>query len=314
MPEDPKSRRLRDRLQRRVRGAVERAGVRALEAARPTVRRALEVILEEPLPARPAEPVAPPESSPAPEVPPRVQVPLERELREPLGEIEGRTRAAPLDGAPPLPPDMPPGGPVGPSGDAATPLMEQLSHLTIATNEIYNRLVAMGHQDAADAIVRVPKMPTVTPEPIEPVPPVEAPEEPPQEIPEVPEARYLLQGSNLFVPYMDPENAWFHLKQMWEEASIGSPRDPVSGEPLDDTPPYAPDAYAKGSTLDPGIQVPRHAISSAESFTEWANENGFGSGVAIEVDGLIAGPGRSVMPSGRSRRVKVPSTITPGDS
>ena len=312
MADEQKNRRLRNRLQNRVRGAVQRAGVRALEAARPTVRRALEVILEEPLPAQPATPVEP-QARPEPQaVEPPPDVAPQQELLEPRPEREGLPLASPLEGAPPLPPDLPPGGPVGPGGDGATSLMEQLSNLTIATNEIYNRLAQMGYTEAADAIVRVPKLPTTTPtvEPVVP-PPVEPPVEPPLEVPEVPEARYLLQGSNLFVPFMDPENAWFHLKKMWEDASIGSPRDPVSGEPIDDAPPYAPDAYAKGSTLDPGIQIPRSAIVSSDAFSSWANENGFAEGVAIEVDGLIAGPGRSVMPSGQSRRVKTPSTLDP---
>ena len=217
MPEDPKNSRLRNRLQRRVRGAVERAGVRALEAARPTVRRALEVILEEPLPARPAEPTVAPEPPAPREAPPRAEVPEQRDIREPLQEVEGRAGATPLEGAPPLPPDLPPGGPVGPGGDAATPLMQQLSHLTIATNEIYNRLVELGYQDAADAIVRVPKMPTVAPEvAVEPPPPVEPPEEPPPEVPEIPEARYLLQGSNLFGSLYGPRECLVPL-----EANVG---------------------------------------------------------------------------------------------
>jgi hypothetical protein len=292
---------------------VERAGVRALEAAKPAVRRALEVILEEPLAAQPAAPREGPEAPPTGSVPPTTPLHPPADVVPEREPAPGAVEATPLEGSPPLPPgEPPPGGPVGPGGDAAPQLMEQLSHLTVATNEIYNRLVELGYKDAAEAIVRVPLAPVIPPEePAVPLPPVEPPIEIPEEPPTEPEGRYLLQGSNLFVPFMDPLNAWHRLKTMWEEASIGSPRDPVTGEPLDDAPPYAPDAYAKGSTLDPGVQIPRQAIVSADAFSQWAQNNGFSSGVAIEVDGLIAGPGRSVMSGGKSRRVKVPSTIGP---
>lgn len=189
-------------------------------------------------------------------------------------------------------------------------MMEQLSSLAVATNQIYQRLVDLGYAQAAQAIVGVPPAPPMPPVPppgaglpeLPPPPelpePPEAPEAPPAEPSAVPAERYLLSGSSIHIPYVDPATAFRTLKSEWERAMIGSPR--VGGQPTDPRPKYAPDAFVRGNTLDPGLQVPSHAMRSENAFVAWAADNGYEQGLSVEVDGLIAPPGRGVITTVRN--------------
>jgi len=205
--------------------------------------------------------------------------------------------------------------------------MQQLSNLTLATNQIYSRLVDLGYTEAAQAIVGVPPsplpetppvegpppepvVPTAPPEP--PIPPA-PPEVPPQEPPARPSERYLLAGSSIHIPMMAPMAAFHTLLENWERAKIGSPR--RDGVPTDIVPRYAPDATVRGSALDPGMQIPGWAVRdpSGETFVKWATDNGYGKGLSIEVDGLIARPGRDITSGSTQRPQWTPPPSDEGD-
>jgi len=220
------------------------------------------------------------------------------------------------------PPTAPP-SPAAPAGDAVE-LLGQLANLTLATNEIVHRLRKMGYTDAADAVLGVPRTPpaptprpelppvapgvptapAVSPElpappsPAPPAPPQEPPPEPPEPDlpepePERPGKRYSLRGSNIYIPHLVPDDAFDTLLSEWDRARIGLKGD----DPDAAIPPYAPDAIARGNSADPGMQIPPGALRSRSAFLEWANENGYGEGMSIVVDGLIAMPGRTVIAS-----------------
>lgn len=219
-------------------------------------------------------------------------------------------------------------------------LLEQLASLTTSASEITDRLADLGAGEAAGQIAGAAPSPPPAPKPQEepeappapaappaprpiPVPappppppeePPEPPEEPPEEPPGTPRERYLLNGSSIHIAFHDPKNAYDRLTQVWEEAKIGSPRKHVGvtadGKPIlvpiDFSPRYAPDAVAKGSTIDAGVAIPMEALRSRAAFQEWANKNGLGHGMSIEIDGLIAPPGRAVISS--SKQASAPAS------
>jgi len=265
-------------------------------------------------PVRPAQPVRP---TPPPAPP------------SPSSEPPRPAPAVPAAGLVP-PPTSPPSGPRGPSapagpvGSDAAQLLHQLSNLAIATADITKRLNDLGYGQSAQAIVGVPPIPETLevpppeasepvpspqaplppPPPPEPPPPPSPPHVPPSEPPASPTERYLLAGSSIFIPFLDPETAFHTLAAEWSRAMIGSPR--PGGVPVGVRPMYAPDAFVRGSALDPGVQIPAKATRSAEAFVEWAKENGYEKGLSIEVDGLLAPPGRAsivneVQPDGSTR-------------
>lgn len=75
-------------------------------------------------------------------------------------------------------------------------------------------------------------------------------------------------------------------------------------DPIDPTPRYSPDAIAKGSEIDRGVQIPESALRdpTGQAFMDWAKENGLGHGLSITIDGLIAPPGRDVISASTERR------------
>jgi hypothetical protein len=198
-------------------------------------------------------------------------------------------------------------------------LLEQLSQINAMSAEIAQRLDQLGAGRAAQAIVggpipppappaappAPPPQPAPTPEqPEEPEDP-EPPEEPPELPPEKPQERYLLNGSSIHIPFLDPTTAFQVMLRVWNEAKIGSPRKKVGEDangrpimvPTDASPKYGADAVARGTSLDPGIQIPPEAMRSESAFAKWADDHGLGQGLAIEIDGLVAKPGRTVTSS-----------------
>ena len=169
-----------------------------------------------------------------------------------------------------------------------------------------------------------PPRPQPTPPPVPPVPeppppaPVPPPVEPQPEVPEQDEVppqdqtppappqkgvSPILQGSIINIPMIhNLEDLFRVLKEVWEKAMIGSPREPAAsgeidslgrprGQATDDLPPYAPDALMRGSTVDEGRRIPPEVLRSPDSFVGWAKENGFGKGASITIDGLVPPPG-----------------------
>jgi hypothetical protein len=98
-----------------------------------------------------------------------------------------------------------------------------------------------------------------------------------------------LRGSSIHVPFVDPEGAFLALIDVWQTSRIGMRSD--EGGPTK----YNPNAYAKGSPVDPGLRIPGYALRSAEAFERWAQQNGFSGGLSITIDGMVAAPGRSVI-------------------
>jgi len=196
---------------------------------------------------------------------------------------------------------------------------------------IIERLRELGMEQAAAAILGIPELPELSP--VEPTPglpepgklpeppefsqaPPEAPVKPPtkeqkkpaeqqeeEEIAQLPSAdqgdkRYPLSGSSILIPFdTDPATVFELLLETWRRASPGSRRDPDTGRALDARPPFAPDAVAIGSDVDPGMQIPQEALVSPAAFVRWADSNGYQDGLAVEIDGLIAKPGRPILPT-----------------
>lgn len=103
-----------------------------------------------------------------------------------------------------------------------------------------------------------------------------------------------LRGSSIHIPFTrDPEQAFDALLDVWRTSRIGMRQD------QDGPNPYAPNAVAKGSTIDPGVRIPGYALRNEESFRKWAGESGYAGGLSIVIDGMVAAPGRSVI-SGKS--------------
>jgi hypothetical protein len=253
----------------------------------------------------------------------------------PIPSESPQARPTPLS---PAPADEGGASPADPA--EAANLLGQLSDLTLATNEIVRRLTEMGHIQAAQAVLGIPDLPSAAPQapPPEPAPgvptaptaptaptvptappmppapdgpgeePPKEPVEPPDDGPERPGKRYPLRGSNIYIPHVDPESAFDTLLSEWDRARIGLKSD----APNQAIPPYAPDAVARGNNADPGLQIPPAALRSKGSFLEWAKGNGYGEGMSIVVDGLIAMPGRTVIVSpGRPAEPTARSAWTP---
>lgn len=115
-------------------------------------------------------------------------------------------------------------------------------------------------------------------------PPEDEPFEPKKETPSP-----WLRGSSIHIPFVDPEGAFLALIDVWQTARIGMRTDE------DGPTKYNPNAYAKGSPVDPGLRIPGYALRSADAFERWAQQNGFGEGLSITIDGMVAAPGRSVI-------------------
>jgi hypothetical protein len=107
------------------------------------------------------------------------------------------------------------------------------------------------------------------------------------------------------------------LTQTWKDAAIGSERvrDPLGRVdsqgyalmvPKDPIPPYAPDAIIRAGILDPGLRIPRRALTSEKAFVAWATENGFSTGASIEIEGLLAAPGRPIVSAIERKRTWIP--------
>ena len=76
------------------------------------------------------------------------------------------------------------------------------------------------------------------------------------------------------------------LQKEWKRLAIGVKR--KDGVPVGDSP-FAPRAYARSSTLTVPKKIPMYAFSNPDAFAIWAEDNGFGDGLALEVDGFIYG-------------------------
>lgn len=191
------------------------------------------------------------------------------------------------------------------------------------TNDIYRRLQQLGYMEAARAVLGA------QPEPPAPLPPLPSPgalpagppsippfspgvgeeeeeeepePEPQRQAPETGEERYFLQGTGIAIGFhSDLLDAFGALNDLWKRASIGSLRNP-DGTPKDPNPRYAPDAIVRGTAVDPGVRVPWEVWKSSDRFVDWCKVNGYEKGVSIEIDGLVAPPGRTVGPVGASPR------------
>jgi hypothetical protein len=241
-----------------------------------------------------------------------------RTRAERVAEFFGDKPAKPAKPAEPKPPPLPPmeqPPPVqGGRGDAES-LMEQLSALSTATNEIYKRLSKMGYKEAAEAIVAIKPLapqappavpaPPVVPQPqLEEPPPQAPPALPKQQLPKPQRRTPDLKGSNMYIDWMPPGQAYRVLEYEWRRASIGSKRDD-QGNPVDPLPPFAPRAIATGSPMDPGVQIPPGVLRSEGAFVAWANDHGFDQGLSIEIDGIIPRAGRSIISAADRPRITV---------
>lgn len=189
------------------------------------------------------------------------------------------------------------------------------------TNDIFRRLQQLGYAEAARAVLGAQPEPPAAPPPMpKPAAPPAGPPsvfpapstpgeeeeeeepEPQRQAPETGEERYFLQGTGIAIGFHSDLHAAFGaLNDLWTRASIGSLRNP-DGTPKDPAPRYAPDAIVRGTAVDPGTRVPWEVWKNADRFVGWCESNGYGKGVSIEIDGLVAPPGRTIGPVGASAR------------
>lgn len=311
----------RDRVRARAREAARRATQGIADAARKGIRRVF--TRPEPEPAPRPEPVP----SKPPRRPPQAAAPPPRK-RSPQ-QLPKPPRKLPL----PVPPrsEVDDGEPSqGQLPQQVKSLAAQLDALRKNEMEILQRLRELGYERVADAVSGVPEppqagavppsedlpeLPTPPEGAVPPAPPslpqAPTPQRPPKpspdeqdrEIDQLPpaeqrERRYPLSGSSIQIPFdSDPATVFDLLSETWRRASPGSRRDPQTHEPLDATPPYAPDAVAIGTPLDPGTQIPPSAMVSRGAFVRWCKQSGYGEGLSVEVDGLMARPGRVILPA-----------------
>jgi len=342
----------RDRVRARVRAGARDAARRAVQNIADAARRGLRRVFVQPEPE--AEPLRP---SP-PQRPQRPEPPQRAELPEP-----GSAPSPPPRRRPPQRSELPEPPTPESTRDLSEQERAQAHELLGQLQElrgIVERLRQLGYEEAAQAVMGVPdeykpgRVPATegmpepgtlpeAPEPAEPATPPEAPALPPQRPPREPaqqqddeeidqlppadqgERRYPLSGSSILIPYdKDPATVFDLLVETWGRASPGSRRDPETGLPLDARPPFAPDAVAIGSDVDPGKQIPQEALINRSAFARWCQQEGYGDGLAVEIDGLVAKPGRPILPAvARARdegkvprrpRTTVPSHLSSGAS
>ena len=94
------------------------------------------------------------------------------------------------------------------------------------------------------------------------------------------------------LPYEDPEEMWKTVKKKWEELSIGvtSEQKERGGRSR-----FAPRMIARGSSVDPGVKVPRWALVNQHSFKTWCSETGLAKGLSLTMTGIYTGPGMASM-------------------
>jgi hypothetical protein len=115
-------------------------------------------------------------------------------------------------------------------------------------------------------------------------PPEEVPPKPTKEAPSP-----WLRGSAIYIDYVDPEGAFMALVDVWTTARVGMSADDTGRLK------HMPRAYAQGSPIDPGMRIPGYALKDENTFIEWAKSNGYGDGLSVTVDGMVAAPGHSVI-------------------
>ena len=109
--------------------------------------------------------------------------------------------------------------------------------------------------------------------------------------PKDPEAniKYDWKRPPIRIGFGKPEDVYEKLDEKWEHISPGSKRD-ANKNPLS-FPQYLPWAVAYKNTLGSGIVVPIFALASSDSFRLWAESEGMGEGLALEVTDMMAKPG-----------------------
>jgi len=85
----------------------------------------------------------------------------------------------------------------------------------------------------------------------------------------------------------DPKEMYTALAEEWARIAPGVKRQ--DGNPVGKSP-FAPLAFARGRKgLSAPVKIPMYAFANPEAFQIWAEDNGFGDGIAIEVKGLKYG-------------------------
>lgn len=92
--------------------------------------------------------------------------------------------------------------------------------------------------------------------------------------------RYDWKRKPVYIPFKKPKEAFRSLDENWRKLAIGVKRE--DGRPMGLSQ-YSPFALARGSAVDRGRYVPFQALVNETSFQQWAEENGLGDGLSLEI-------------------------------
>ena len=96
----------------------------------------------------------------------------------------------------------------------------------------------------------------------------------------------------IYIGFDTPAGAFDKMDSEWEKIAFGVPR--KDGEPVGFTQ-ASPYAVARGSSMHSGVTVPFRALVNKTSFKNWAEEEGLGDGLSLEITGVMSKPGQKII-------------------